>query len=266
MLAKQWGAHLTCLAVQVDSRDVAPLAGEGLSGTMIEEMMHATERQNAEAARQAAALFARAAETLGVEVAESGAAARPGEASTSFTAVVGREEELVPALARLSDLTVLPHPKREADAAGSDALHAVLFDSGRPVLIAPRQAPASLGTRCAVAWNGTHQGAAALAAILPWLRKAEAVRVLYAAEYQRRDPPASEVLPYLAMHGVSADAAEFRVEGGAVGAGLLAGAAAFGADLLGMGAYAHSRLRQAILGGVTRHVLGNAALPVLMSR
>ena len=136
MLAKQWGAHLTCLAVQVDSRDVAPLAGEGLSGTMIEEMMHATERQNAEAARQAAALFARAAETLGVEVAESGAAARPGEASTSFTAVVGREEELVPALARLSDLTVLPHPKREADAAGSDALHAVLFDSGRPVLIA----------------------------------------------------------------------------------------------------------------------------------
>jgi nucleotide-binding universal stress UspA family protein len=50
-----------------------------------------------------------------------------------------------------------------------------------------------------------------------------------------------------------------------VGAGLLAAASAFEADLLGMGAYSHSRLRQMILGGVTRHVLGHAAVPVLMA-
>ena len=266
MLTKRWGAHLACVAVQVDSRDVAPLAGDGLSGTMIQDMMTATERQNAEAARAAEAMFTRLASVHAVEVTGDPAAARPDTASASFSARVGRDEELVPALARLCDLTVLPHPRREADAAGSDALHAVLFDSGRPVLIAPRDAPATLGTRCAVAWNGTHQSAAALAAMLPWLRQAEAVRVLHAAEYQRRPPPASDVLPYLAMHGVAADVAEFAVEGGAVGAGLLAAATAFGADLLGMGAYAHSRLRQAILGGVTRHVLGNAGLSVLMSR
>ena len=265
MLAQRWGAHIACVAVQVDSRDVAPLAGDGLSGTMIQDMMTATDQQNATAARQAEALFTRLMSLHGVQVTGDAVAGEDGP-SASFVARVGRDEELVPALARLCDLTVLPHPKRESDAAGSDALHAVLFDSGRPVLIAPREAPTSLGRRCAVAWNGTHQGAAALAAMLPWLRQADAVRVLHAAEYQRRAPPAADVVPYLALHGVTADVAEFRVEGGAVGAGLLAGAADFGADLLGMGAYAHSRLRQAILGGVTRHVLGNAGLSVLMSR
>jgi nucleotide-binding universal stress UspA family protein len=265
LLAKQFGAHLACVTVRVDSRDVAPLAAEGLSGAMIEDMMLATERQSADAAHAAAALFGRLAAQQAMVIVDAGSRAPEG-ASASFTSLVGREEEIIPARARLSDLTILAHPAREQDAAASDSLHAVLFDSGRPVLIAPPEPPKAIGRRCAVAWNGTHQSAAALGAILPWLHTAEAVRVLYSAEYQRRDPPAADVLRYLAMHGVAADAQEFPVAGGHVGAGLLAAAEAFGADLLGMGTYAHSRLRQAILGGVTRHVLGHAALPVLISR
>jgi nucleotide-binding universal stress UspA family protein len=142
----------------------------------------------------------------------------------------------------------------------------VLFDSGRPVLIAPPTAGTTIGRRCCVAWNGTVEGSAALAAMLPWLRRADAVRVLHAGDYQRRGPPAADVLPYLALHGVPADLAEFAPVDRDVGAGLLAAAGDFGADLLGMGAYSHSRLRQLILGGVTRHVLEHATLPVLMSR
>jgi nucleotide-binding universal stress UspA family protein len=259
-IARQCSAHLACVLVQADSRDVAPLAGEGLSGAMIQDMMQAAEQENAAAARAAAALFARMTASFGVE------AAMPGDrASASLVTVVGREEELMGARARVVDLTVLPHQGREQDAAASDCLHAVLFDSGRPVLIAPPAPPSAIGRRCAIAWNGTHQAAAALGAMLPWLKAAEAVRVFHAPEYQRHAPPAAEVLHYLAMHGVAADAVEFPVRGGHVGAGLLAGVQDFGADLLGMGAYAQSRLRQAILGGVTRHVLGNATLPVLMS-
>jgi nucleotide-binding universal stress UspA family protein len=265
LLAAQFGAHLSCVTVRVDSRDVAPLAAEGLSGAMIEDMMLATERQSADAANAAAALFGSVAARHPVAILDAGSQVGDG-ASASFTIVVGREEEIIPARARVSDLTILAHPAREQDAAASDSLHAVLFDSGRPVLIAPPRPPAAIGRRCAVAWNGSHQSAAALGAILPWLRAAEAVRVLYSPEYQRRDPPAAEVLPYLAMHGVKADAEAFPVVAGHVGAGLLAAAGTFGADLLGMGAYAQSRLRQAILGGVTRHVLGHAVVPVVMSR
>jgi nucleotide-binding universal stress UspA family protein len=106
---------------------------------------------------------------------------------------------------------------------------------------------------------------AALWAILPWLRHAEAVRVLHAGEYQRRGPGAAEAIAYLALHGIAADTAEFQPVNRDVGAGLLAAADAFGADLLGMGAYSHSRLRQMILGGVTRHVLGHARIAVLMA-
>lgn len=261
LIARQCDAHLSCIVVQVDSRDVAPLAGEGLSGAMIEDMMQAAEQDSAAATKAATDLFVRLTDAYQVAVAEPGAAP-----SASLVTLIGREAELVTARARLADLTILPNPGREQDAAASECLHAVLFDSGRPVLIAPPSPPAAIGRRCAIAWNGTHQGASALGAILPWLKQAAAVRVLHAADYQRHDPTAAEVLPYLAMHGIAADAVEFAVQGGQVGAGLLAAAQDFGADLLGMGAYAHSRLRQAILGGVTRHMLGNATLPVLMSR
>jgi nucleotide-binding universal stress UspA family protein len=134
------------------------------------------------------------------------------------------------------------------------------------VLIVPRAAPATIGSRCCIAWNGTVEGASALTAAMPWLARAEAVRVLHAGAYQRRGPHAAEVLPYLALHGITADVVEFAPANRDVGAGLLQSAAGFGADLLVMGAYSHSRLRQLILGGVTRHVLANAALPVLMAR
>ncbi|MBV9655696.1 MAG: universal stress protein [Acetobacteraceae bacterium] len=262
--ARIWSAHVSALHVRVDSRDVAPLAGEGLSGAMIEDMMSATEKESSERAHAVRALFDRFAAEHDVII----AAPRPteGDATASFDAVTGREEELVAQLARLADLTVVPHTEAGEDVSSSDALHAVLFDSGRPVLIAPQIAPANIGTRVCIAWNGTAEAAAAVLAALPWLQRANAVRVLGADDYQRRGPAADELIPYLALHGIDAEAARFRSLNNSVGAGLLGAVREFGADLLTMGAYSHSRLRQLILGGVTRHVLEHASLPVLMCR
>jgi nucleotide-binding universal stress UspA family protein len=161
---------------------------------------------------------------------------------------------------------VVPHPEAGEDVSSSDALHAVLFDSGRPVLIAPREAPATIGSRVCVAWNGSAESAAAVAAALPWLHRAEAVRVLYADEYQRRGPGVDGILSYLRWHEIEAEKVLFKPATKEVGAGLLGAVRDFGADLLTMGAYSHSRLRQLILGGVTRHVLENADVPVLMCR
>ncbi len=267
-LAAAWRAHLAGIVVRVDAASVAPLAGEGLSGAMIEDMMAATERESAGRARGLEAGFTAAAQAAGLRPGAplgTPLGAPLGAASGAVTVVTGRDEEIVPAMARLSDLTILPHSNQDEESGASGCLHAVLFESGRPVLIAPRQPVAEIGRRCCVAWNGTPEAAAALSAMLPWLRQAEAVRVLHAPEYQRRGPAAAEVLPYLALHGVTADIAAFAPVNRDVGAGLLAASAAFGADLLGMGAYSHSRLRQMILGGVTRHVLGHAELPVVMA-
>ena len=261
--ARMWDAHLTALHVRLDSRDAAPLAGEGLSGAMIEEMMSASERESATRSDAVRALFDRvlAAHGIPVRTAQLG-----GGATAEFAVVTGREDDLVAQLARLADLTIVPHPEGGDEVSSSDALHAVLFDSGRPVLIAPQAAPATLGTRVCVAWNGSAESAAAAQAAIPWMKRAGAVRILSADEYQRRGPAASDLARYLALHGVEPELATFRPIDKDVGRGMLAAAAEFGADLLCMGAYSHSRLRQLILGGVTRHVLEFAKLPVMMCR
>ena len=264
IIARQWNAHILAIHVRADSRDVAPLAGEGLSGAMIQEMMQATDRESGERSSAIRVMFDRAIEAAGIHI------ERPTDhadhPTAAFLTITGREEDVVAQQARLSDLTIVPHPESGDDVSSSDALHAVLFDSGRPVLIAPHRAPTTLGKRVAVAWNGTGEGAAAVQAALPWLKQADAVRILSADEYQRNGPLARDLAAYLALHGVRAEMATFRPLDREVGAGMLAAAREFGADLMTMGAYSHSRLRQLILGGVTRHVLEKADLPVLMNR
>ncbi|MXP65197.1 universal stress protein [Roseomonas sp. M0104] len=267
MVARTWNAHVHCLHVRVDARDVAPLAGEGLSGAMIEEMMAATERESGERANRVRSLFERFVQGRDVTIALSAETAAKTEGPTlSFESIAGREEDVVAQQSRLYDMAVVPHPEAGEDVSSSDALHAVLFDSGRPVLIAPREVPETIGTRVCCAWNGTAESAAAVAAALPWLHHAEAVRVLHSEDYQRRGPNAEGLRAYLRWHGITAEAVAFKPQTREVGAGLLGAARDFNADLLCMGAYSHSRLRQLILGGVTRHVLENAELPVLMCR
>jgi nucleotide-binding universal stress UspA family protein len=267
-VARIWNAHLHCLHVRVDARDVAPLAGEGLSGAMIEEMMAATERESGERASRVRQLFERFAATHGdlTLATDPNTALKAPGVTISFETIAGREEDIVAQQSRLFDMAVVPHPDADEDVSSSDALHAVLFDSGRPVLIAPQDAPATMGTRVAIAWNGSAESAAAVAAALPWLHRAQAVRILYSEDYQRRGPGAEGIRAYLRWHEIEAEAVPFKPQTREVGAGLLGAARDFGADMMCQGAYSHSRLRQLILGGVTRHVLENADLPVLMCR
>ncbi len=146
-VARMWDAHVLALHVRVDSRDVAPLAGEGLSGAMIEEMMTATEKESLSRSQAVRAMFDRFVASQGVRVGEP-VRGQPMP-TASFAAVTGREDDLVAQQARLADLTVVPHPEASDDESSSDALHAVLFDSGRPVLIAPQATgkDAQIGTR-----------------------------------------------------------------------------------------------------------------------
>jgi nucleotide-binding universal stress UspA family protein len=264
MLAKMWSAHLQVLHIMTDSREIAPLAGEGLSGAMIEEMMTATERESGSRALNLRSLFEAATEEHAVMAGD--AVRGRNEPSASFAVMYGREDEVIAHQARLADLTIVPHPQTGEDVASADALHAVLFDSGRPVLMAPVAKQESIGKRVAIAWNGSSFAASALASVMPFVRQASAVRVLASDEYFRKGPTADELVAYLADHGVTADIGKFGSINRVVGAGLLAAAEDFGADLMSMGAYSTSRLRQLILGGTTRHVLENATLPVLMNR
>jgi nucleotide-binding universal stress UspA family protein len=235
-IARLWNAHMAVLHVQMD---LAP-------------------------APAMSAMFRRFTVEHKVKVAEATAAAE--SATANFLILTGRRLDILPQQARLADLTVVRHPATPEEVSSSDTLHAVLFDSGRPLLIAPQVAPTTIGRRICLGWNGSAESTAAVEAAMPWLQRAEAVRILWAEEYQRRGPRAPELQVYLAMHGVPADLKMFKPIDNIVGAGLLAAAKEFNCDLLATGAYAHSRLRQQILGGVTRHVLEHATLPVMMHR
>ena len=96
-VARIWNAHVHCLHVRVDARDVAPLAGEGLSGAMIEEMMAATERESGERANRVRALFERfTGHAGGVALANSAETALKTDGPTlSFESIAGREEDVV---------------------------------------------------------------------------------------------------------------------------------------------------------------------------
>jgi nucleotide-binding universal stress UspA family protein len=132
------------------------------------------------------------------------------------------------------------------------------------VLVAPPKAPAKLGGTVAIAWNGSAQAARAVEGALPFLAGAK-VTVLTAAEKDEFVAAPAELSAYLAWHGVSASTATVEADSDAAGEALLAEAGKLGADLLVMGGYGHSRVREVILGGVTYHVLGNAEIPVLMA-
>ena len=236
LVARLWGAHLAVLHVVANSNRGSTLHG----------------------------LFRRLTEEHGLPIAE----ARPGSdaPTASFTAVAGRESDIVAHQARLADLIVVPHPASTSEASSSDALHAVLFDSAKPVLIASQVALSAIGRRICLGWNGTAESASAVLAALPWLERAEAIRILWSQDYQRRGPLAPDLEQYLACHKLTVDRAAFTTINNVVGAGLLAAADEFACDLLVMGAYSHSRLRQLILGGVTRHVLEHATIPLMMHR
>ena len=134
------------------------------------------------------------------------------------------------------------------------------------MLIAPRIDPSTIGQRICIGWNGSAESAAAGLSALPWLHRAQWIRVLWSDDYQRRGPLASELETYLASHNLNADRTAFRAMNNTVGAGLLAAAKDLDCDLLIMGAYSHSRLSQFFLGGVTRHVLEHATIPLMMHR
>lgn len=149
-------------------------------------------------------------------------------------------------------------------------LEALVLETGRPTLVVPCAGQfATVGTRVLVAWNGSREAARALHDALPLLAGAQA-RVLSAhtaAKELRPDAtPVSHAVRVLERHGVTVE-----VEHGPGGADLTIGelilsrAADFGADLIVMGAYGHGRLRELVLGGVTRVVLQSMTVPVLFS-
>jgi nucleotide-binding universal stress UspA family protein len=139
---------------------------------------------------------------------------------------------------------------------------------GRPVLVVPRYgAFPALGDHVLIGWNASREAVRAVNDALPLLQRAQKVTVLSIDPGDHPDQriPSADITLHLARHGVNAAAAQTRGADISVGDVLLSYAADIGADLIVCGAYGHSRLREMVLGGMTRHLLRHMTVPVLMS-
>jgi len=249
-IASSLGAHIAALScemrVEVPGHFISG-AVVGLPGIIAGEA--ARSRQNAQA------LIA-AFESDAAKAAVSWEAIRP-------TCTPAERAELLVEYARLRDLTIMPasDDRRYAEA--------VIFGSGRPVLIlpqTPRSGTFALGI-VVVAWDFSRAAARAVADAIPLLERAAKVRVVSVLNEKHLDRKhsAEELSKNLSRHGIDVMLDRVDAKGMAIGAVLEDYVASQAADLLVMGAYGHSRLQEFVLGGATRSLLSKPPLPILFS-
>jgi nucleotide-binding universal stress UspA family protein len=253
-VASAFEAHLAGIAFALDPF-IPPTMGIG-------DMMPAAwiDDQRAEARASAEAAIARfdeaarrngiSAQSRLINASLAGAAEMFGQIAARFDLSIVRQAE--PGKAPLEDLVV----------------EAALFGSGRPVLVVPYIHKAALKLdRVMVCWDGGRHAARAVGDAMPFLQRAKAVEVVIVrGDAGKGDEiPGADIGEHLARHGLKVDVKRIVTDDGDVPDTILSHAADAGTDFLVMGGYGHSRLREFILGGVTRTILGSMTVPVLMS-
>ncbi|MBT3360519.1 MAG: universal stress protein [Rhodospirillales bacterium] len=182
--------------------------------------------------------------------------------------IEGEADDVVGEYGRLFDMIVMARASSKTSGEWSSLYDAALFDSGRPLLIAPETPPETLGENIVISWNASTETARTIAFGMPFLKDAKKVCVLSvegAVGGMVPGPSGDQVAAHLVRGGVAAVAETVQANGRSSGKTVLEEAERLGADLLVKGAFTHNRLRQMIFGGTTRHVLTEAKMPVLIA-
>lgn len=170
------------------------------------------------------------------------------------------------AKARCSDLFVATAPYQRGELPIWDELvESVMFEGGQGLYLVPRGPGARPVRSVLVAWRNTRESARALAAALPFLKAATQTRIIMVDAPVPTKEQAKDLVKHLGRHGIKAEIAAIEMENVVVSEALLNEAHKMGADLIVMGAYGHSRLREWILGGTTREMIEKSDLPLLMA-
>ncbi|WP_225028016.1 universal stress protein [Xinfangfangia pollutisoli] len=257
VLARKFDAHLDALALGVDRTQV----GYSYVGSGAVVLQVALERAEEDARKAEAALKA----------ALDGQGADLRWALDSAVTQIGALTDLVATRARYADLVVLPKPY--ADTAGPEdeaIIEAAMFEGMAPVLVVPEKGPEITGNfkHVVLAWNQSREAMVAAKQALPFLKAAERVTITVIdppTHGPERSDPGGLLCQFLVRHGVKAEVAVLARTLPRISDVLARQCTDTNADLLVMGAYGHSRFREAILGGATRNMLEAAELPVFMA-
>jgi nucleotide-binding universal stress UspA family protein len=189
--------------------------------------------------------------------------------SSGWRVTDGLAEEIVAAHARYADLVIVGQSEPDdATTTPSDLAETVVIASERPVLIVPHIGVTKPpGKTVLLCWNGTREAARAVTGALPILKKADKVIILLVDPRNDGDPegPGGRVATWLARHGVRAVVKRDTAGDSDIGGIILSRAADQDADLVVMGLYGHSRMREWVLGGASRTLLASMTVPLLVA-
>jgi nucleotide-binding universal stress UspA family protein len=243
--------------------EYAVVFGGEMGFSVSSEVDRTLEREGQERRDQARALFENFMRHSNVPVTSSAAAPAQG-VSAEWREESGRQNAVVGSLGRVFDLIVVERPAKLASLAEA-TLEDALFESGRPVLMAPPKSPATIGERIVIAWNGSTETARTVAMSMPYLALARSVQILSVDGAMQPGPSGDDLAAALRLRGIAATSRTITAANHQAGEVFLKEARAVECDLLVKGAYTQSRLRQMIFGGATRHIIMEADIPVILA-
>jgi nucleotide-binding universal stress UspA family protein len=251
-IADAFNAHVLGVAFSYE-----PVIPGMVMGGIPPEIIESQRRESDEKARAAVARFEASASRAGVAA----------ESRIISASVSGAAEQLG-RLGRRFDLVVVGQAQHDEASAAEVVDEGVLFDSGRPVVFVPYIQKAGLKLdRVMVCWDGSRAATRAIADAMPFLKKAKQVEIVMVSTKKPKDDEVAgaDLGQHLARHGLKVDVKRITATDTDVSSTILSYAADSSTDLIVMGGYGHSRLREFILGGVTRGLLESMTVPVLMS-
>jgi nucleotide-binding universal stress UspA family protein len=250
-LARQFGAHLAAVAFAYEPIPPTVMI-DGAPPEWFDELIQEAEK-SADAA----------VDKFNVATRGSGILAEARRLTTTFAG----SADLFGRIARRLDLSVIRQSEPDEDTPHSLMIEAALFDSGRPVLLVPYvQRGGATFDRVMVCWDGSRNAARAVGDAMPFLERAKSVEVVIVGDRPKsKEIPGADIAQHLARHGVKVEVKEIVAPDVDAANVILSHAADSSADFMIMGGYGHSRLREFVLGGVTRSILATMTLPTLMS-
>ena len=251
-IAEAFNAHLLGVAFAYE-----PVIPGSVMGGIPPEFLEAQRAESEKSARAAIARFEQAAKRAGISF-----------ESRVLSASVSGASELLGRIGRRFDIVVLGQPTRERPMPDEVIDEGVLFECGRPVIFVPFIQKAGLAlNRVMLCWDGGRTATRAIADSMPFLEKAKQVELVVVGS----KPPKSDEISgadigqHLARHGLKVEVKRITSPDIDVPSTILSYAADSSADMIVMGGYGHSRLREFVLGGATRGLLESMTVPVLMS-
>ena len=258
LVARRFGSRI--VGLNALTTEYAVVFGGEMGFSISSEVDRTLEREGHDRREQARSLFASFMREHGIPI----GAAVGGGPSAEWREEAGRQNAVVGAVGRVFDLIIVERPAKLASLAEA-TLEDALFESGRPVLMAPPTPPASIGERVLVAWNGSTETARTVGFAMPFLDRAKSVQVVSVEGGMTPGPSGEELAQSLTRHGIATIARHVAPRDRTTGQVFLDEAKAIGADLMVKGAYTQSRLRQMIFGGATRHIIMEATMPVILA-